>query len=526
MTVTLSSNVAETAQFCTVPRFVIPECSLSFHRQYSKIYTARFTAAQPVLSAAATRQWAASEHPSRDQLPIRSLNSLVTDEKCVILGTLYKEMKLKPSILRDLANSEFGQGGVQLQGDTLNTLMSSDDSIFLEDNVQRIRVVMDGLHGVSVTNLATGVVVALLGVEPEHAQGSFHVEDILFLEPQPEKPICSLPANTKRADWTQFRISGPWLALVSGLDFNGAGQTRPGHSMALQLLADWLRSAGDLHPSTDGVGIVRLMILGDSVQLPTSADATTGPTHLTQQARYLTRNADAGSVTAMALLDSWLSTLPLGPGHLRSRTVANGLPVDLLPGPSDAASQLLPQQPIHPSAFPLAVARAGGASCGGLCGRTNPYACCLFGRKILATSGQAVNDLSLYTDLETPCDRMEATLLWGHLAPTCPDTLPGYPLLKNDLLLMETSSADSRLSPDYPDIYVAGCQLGEKPSWRRARLSWKDRSLKPSAHKEPRGALLVAVPRFSQSFSIVLVHLETLDCRVVHFDISAFSDEN
>ncbi|GAA51907.1 serine/threonine-protein kinase VRK1 [Clonorchis sinensis] len=234
---------------------------------------------------------------------------------------------------------------------------------------------------------------------------------------------------------------------------------------------------------------------------------------LMSQARYLTRNADAGSVTAMALLDSWLSTLPLGPGHLRSRTVANGLPVDLLPGPSDAASQLLPQQPIHPSAFPLAVARAGGASCGGLCGRTNPYACCLFGRKILATSGQAVNDLSLYTDLETPCDRMEATLLWGHLAPTCPDTLPGYPLLKNDLLLMETSSADSRLSPDYPDIYVAGCQLGEKPSWRRARLSWKDRSLKPSAHKEPRGITATMVELMDDTTGLVFFQFTAFNCK-------------
>ncbi|CAH8502609.1 unnamed protein product [Dicrocoelium dendriticum] len=298
--------------------------------------------------------------------------------------------------------------------------------------------------------------------------------------------------------------------------------------MALQLLADWLRCSGEwTEKSADGLGVVRLMILGDSIQPSGTPNSygSTGSSYLTQQARYLTRNTEADSVTAMARFDAWLATLPLGPGYVPSSSSPsnsrNGLPVDVLPGQMDPTPQLLPQQPIHAMTLPLAVSRAGGTRRGGLSGRTNPFMIKVFGRKVLATSGQGILDLELYSDLETPCDRMEATLLWGHLAPTCPDTIPGYPV-EDDLLLLaqqRTEKGALSCSPDYPDIYLAGCQPGTTVQWRRAALTWRQKMSTEQDTKK--GSLLVAVPRFSLSFSFVLVHLETLDCRVIRFDCSA-----
>ncbi|CAL8102889.1 unnamed protein product [Calicophoron daubneyi] len=515
-------------------RFQVIPNTFTFHRQYSEIYCARFQQGKPLLVEACSRKWNAvsgTDTTGNSKRPrIRPVADLVMDEKCVIIGTIYKEMKLKPSILRDLAAADSSNVGIHLahlDEAFKERLISADDCVYLEDDVQRIALVFNEERIkkiLSPTRLATGVLIALLGSEPKQDRGSFYVEDALFLQPQPQHPICRFPSTVgiSPAECTQFRTTGPWLALVSGLGFMGDGPVRPGHEMALQLMADWFRCAGDFSQAgggDDGPGIIRLMILGDSIHIPTvPKDKNSVTMRLAQQARYLTRNTEAATVTAMSRLDTWLSSLPIS----SQRTLDNaadydGLAIDLLPGPLDPTSSLLPQVPLHPSIFPASVARSGDLGHGGLVGRTNPYICHVANRTVLATSGQGINDLELYTDLKEPCDRMEATLLWGHLAPTCPDTLPGYPVTSTDPLLLRSNGS---ASPDYPDIYAAGCQPGENASWRRASLHWPP----DSEDEEPNGALLVAVPRFCVSHSFVLVHLETLDCRVVHFD-SGLSDE-
>ncbi|VDP70010.1 unnamed protein product [Echinostoma caproni] len=431
-------------------------------------------------------------------------------------------MKLKPSILRDLASSD----SAIVAGETGdgNCLLSPDDTTFLEDEVQRIMLKVDQeslQNRLTSSKLVTGVVMAVLGHEPSTDRGSFIVEDFLFVEPQPERPIQ--PHTVKKAvqTCTEFASTGPWLALVSGLGFTGTGPTSPGHAMNLQLLADWLRRSGNWARSvvSDATGVVRLVILGDSIRISTGSEArnlwisSVDSWGISPEARYLTRNIEAESVTAMARLDQWLSTLPLGPGN---GATSNGLAVDLLPGPADPTSQLLPQQPIHAVAFPLGVARSGGFGSQALCGRTNPYSFTLEGRKILATAGQGINDLALYTNISEPCKRMEATLLWGHIAPTCPDTLAGYPMVAEDQLVIRPDPQNPTCSPDYPDIYVAGCQPGSDASWSRANLHWDE--------TDQKGALLVAVPRFDVAFQLVLVHLHSLDCRVIRFDTSLLDE--
>ncbi|THD21187.1 DNA polymerase delta small subunit [Fasciola hepatica] len=377
-------------------RFRIKSNMFSFHRQYTQIYAARLAACRPTLVFNCQKHWGAStnELHKTEEPPILSLGDLVVDQRCVIIGTIYKEMKLKPSILRELASSE--TGSLTADTGTGSCLLSQDDSSFLEDDVQRIMLNLDQkvLQGrLSGSRLATGVVMAVLGHEPSSARGVFIVEDFLFVEPQPEHPIKAHHLEVPVKTCVDFTNTGPWLALVSGLGFSGTGPTRQGYVLALQLLADWLRCSGNWsYESSDSVGVVRLLILGDSIRLSMGSDANAPAVRLSQQARYLTRNVEAESVTAMARLDEWLATLPLGPGGGAEN---NGLSVDLIPGPTDPTSSLLPQQPIHSVAFPLSVARSGGFGRRALCGRTNPYSFTLEGRKILATAGQGPNDLLL-----------------------------------------------------------------------------------------------------------------------------------
>uniref|UniRef100_A0A0X3PNF3 DNA polymerase delta small subunit n=1 Tax=Schistocephalus solidus TaxID=70667 RepID=A0A0X3PNF3_SCHSO len=367
--------------------------------------------------------------------------------------------------------------------------------------------------------------------------GIFTVSDALFLEPGPEHPITT--SSAADLTYANFSALGPCVAFVSGLGFVGTGgDVSESHSMALCLLGDWLR--GNIMIGGTFPPVVKLMILGDSIRpLGVTEGETVG---LIQQARYLTRKTDADSVTAMHLFDSWLANLPLGPGAIdATATVRNGLSVDILPGPSDCGSHMLPQQPLHAAIFPEAVRRAGGAGTGALRSTTNPVYTNICGRTILATSGQAIADLLRYTELSDALDCMEATLHWGHLAPTCPDTLFSYPLADRDLLVLRTQSEKvvsgnqttrereqgvSLPSPDYPDVYVVGNQVSA--AWRRASLSaWSLRATAAAAagSTEPKGALMISVPRFDRTYTLVLLELQTFRCLPVRFDLTDLDQE-
>ncbi len=88
-----------------------------------------------------------------------------------------------------------------------------------------------------------------------------------------------------------------------------------------------------------------------------------------------------------------------------------------MPGEHDPSNHLLPQQPFHRSMFPLARSHNTFRSV------TNPYDARIGGVRFLGCSGQNVDDIYRYSGIEDRLDILEATLKWGHIAPTAPDTL-------------------------------------------------------------------------------------------------------
>ena len=69
----------------------------SFKRQFAPLYAARLNNMRPMLEAVGRARWL--------DVPQVQLNDLQQGKKCVIVGTVFKQMQLKPSILRELSEN-------------------------------------------------------------------------------------------------------------------------------------------------------------------------------------------------------------------------------------------------------------------------------------------------------------------------------------------------------------------------------------------------------------------------------------
>uniref|UniRef100_A0A2M4ALT6 DNA polymerase delta subunit 2 n=2 Tax=Anopheles triannulatus TaxID=58253 RepID=A0A2M4ALT6_9DIPT len=363
-----------------------------FSKQFSFIYSSRLEEMVPLISGRVVEKWG-------KEMPIKRLADLREEcpQKCVIIGTLFKHQELKPSILREI--SEENQLAPQ---PPRSHYTDEKDILILEDALQRIRLV----GNIDVHSVVTGVVCALLGHDRyQESDGRFFVEDYLFYEGGPQKPLKSLD-------------SSPLLVLISGLNQTAANDC----SLSLELLQQWL--FGNL----EGVGqsqdweaasVARIVIAGNSVKA-TLKHKNHLHTKSTNEATEL--------VAAVKAVDTLVHNL------------AQSVPVDLMPGEFDPANHMIPQQPMHQCLFPQSAEFAS------FHGVPNPYAFELAGRQIVGTAGQNVLDVMRFSKIDNPLEALKATLRWSHLFPTAPDTLPCYPYYQKDPFIVS----------ECPHVYFAG----------------------------------------------------------------------
>ncbi|KAL3533941.1 hypothetical protein ACH5RR_007462 [Cinchona calisaya] len=356
-------------------------------QQFSQIYYARLYLMRTLLYSLVPN-W-------KPLLPVCTVLGLEEGKECIIVGTLYKHMKLKPSILEEYSKERSAIPLVKP-----HNFIHPDDYLVLEDESGRVKLRGDVLLP---SVYVTGIVVALLGKGSD--AGYFWVEDILEagLPHQVERPIES--------------GEDKYVILVSGLGV-GSSSSNP---LQFQLLVDHITGhLGDAKEQSIAAKIVQVIIAGNSVEIP------------------------CGLLNGQNLSSKDQSRLsePIKELDILLTQIAAGVPVDIMPGPNDPANFSLPQQPLHRCLFPGASAYNTFKSC------HNPHSLKLDDVSLLGTSGQNVDDLEKYSDAKGKLDSMERTLRWRHLAPTAPNTLGCYPFTDRDPFFLESC----------PHVYFIGNQ--------------------------------------------------------------------
>ncbi|KAL8144198.1 hypothetical protein V2J09_017230 [Rumex salicifolius] len=356
-------------------------------QQYSQIYFARLHNMRTLLYSLVPT-W-------KPHVPVCTVLGLEEGKQCIIVGTLYKHMKLKPCILDEYSKERSSTALVKP-----HNFIHSDDSLVLEDESGRVK--LDGTVLLP-SAYVTGVVVALLGQET--GAGSFLAEQVLEagLPPQFEKPLIS--------------SEDKYVVLVSGLSV-GSSTSNP---LQFQLLVDHITGhLGDENEQQMAAEIVHVVVAGNSLEMPHE--------HLSGQ-----------NLTSKDL--SKLSE-PINELDILLTQIVSGVSLDIMPGENDPANFALPQQPLHRCLFPGASAYNTFKSC------ANPHEFELDNVRFLGTSGQNITDMDKYSEAKDTLEFMERTLRWRHLAPTAPNTLGCYPYTDRDPFLIERC----------PHVYFVGNQ--------------------------------------------------------------------
>ncbi|MQL91987.1 hypothetical protein Taro_024600 [Colocasia esculenta] len=355
-------------------------------QQYSQIYFMRLHNMRNLIYPLVPK-W-------KPQLPVCTVLGLEEGKECIIVGTIYKHMKLKPSIL-----DEYSKERSTIPLVKPHNFMHPDDHLVLEDESGRVKL---GASVLAPSDFVTGIVMALHGKET--SDGDFFVQDVLVagLPPQVERPIIS---------------DNKYVVFISGLNVGGS-MLNP---LQFQLLVDHITGhLGDDREQSMASQIVRVVIAGNSVEVPKGL----------LSGQMVTPKEQYKIFEPIKELDISLTQLVVA------------MPVDIMPGTNDPANFSLPQQPLNRCLFPGASTYNTFVSC------TNPHSFELDNVQFLGTSGQNIDDLGKYSDAKDKLEFMERTLRWRHLAPTAPNTLGCYPFTDRDPFLIESC----------PHVYFCGNQ--------------------------------------------------------------------
>jgi len=362
-------------------KFLIPD-QKNFSTQYCHFYYVRLMTMKPYMT---------SNLLSMNYNPI-SILKLPKDELCCVIGVLYKEMKLKPSILQRIGgaldNNTFSQ---------ITTFDSADDMLYIEDENGKVKIDLSESNE-KMKDLCSGLVVGLSGF---YDGKIFKVKEMIF----PGMNILKQQPNLSSiSDYFKgINNDDKFVALISGLNIDGSQKKMDYH-------INWLKQLLYGNMNNDQLvkiisRICRVVIAGNSIKKE-GFMADNFSFVGAAKAQELYNKANTEIKVSITILDEFLQEL------------TKNLPVDILSGDNEPNTHFYPYQPMSKLFFERTYQNKHFNAV------TNPYYFDLDGRKILGTSGINIHDLRKSGFQEkSDLDLLETTLKWGHLVPTAPETI-------------------------------------------------------------------------------------------------------
>lgn len=555
-----------------------------FSKQYSHYYNKRLNKSKPFLEFNCRLKWPNSiqiltlaelatiiEKKQSQESVLETTNAIKTEENAkndefIIIGTIFKRMKLQPDVIQELSE------GFHLNCDRyLGHYVSQDDKLVLEDADETIALV----GNIEPSRFVTGIVVALLGYPLEDGS-QFYVKDVCYAEPNwlliddedddddvsdesliriderlsstPMKPMKKMAKFDDDNNFHEKKFSPlertKYLMVVSGFGFHQDMAKESSLTRALQDLINFIWGAGKYVDDERSSQVARILVVGDCLledRLDPDEDSSSQEIDIRLKMKSSRQvKPYASSIQAVKHMDDFFAQL--------SKTIN----VDIMPGQSDPSSHLMPQQPFHPCMFPKSC-MFPTFNC-----ITNPsHAIYNDNVVVFATSGQNIDIIKKFSNLNDPIEIMKSHLIWGNCAPSAPDNLYSVPYEDDDPHVIDF----------IPTIYIAGCQdyyrteyyqysynslhqraeednnkmkdddddnnvkedikpriKTEKTSQQQVPVATRsldgtsgcDIKIKDEFIKKDR-TLLITVPKFYETFSCILINLITLESHLMSF---------
>ena len=302
--------------------------------------------------------------------------------------------------------------------------------------------------------------IAVMGHEQDNGN-KFVVDDFCYPTPCPQKPLY-------------LATEDKYIMFCSDLAF--ALKSEEALENARNNMIDFLSGVAGDDACDRAIKVVRVIVAGNCID-EKAADQEKELAELEGEEEEDDWNKKEKSYTVEAVqaLDSYL---------VRLGTVC---PVDVMPGPFDPTSFLVPQQPLHRLLLPKS-SKVTGVRC-----TTNPYHAAFDNIEVLGSSGRVVQSIYEMSTIDEPVDILQETIKWRHMMPTAPDTVPAYPFTDKDPFVME----------ERPHVYFTGNQK---------HFGYK------MYDEDGKKTLIVAIPGFKSTQTCVLVNLRTLKCEVIAFN--------
>lgn len=381
-------------------------------------------------------------------------------------------MKLKPSCLKGMENM-YGITKVE-------KYIDEKDTLSLEDSSGRVKI--DKMNSkLNVKEFVSGIPCALKGKLNE--KGVYVVDEYLFYKPD------SLSRNETPMDIDSNNLNNNQnlILFISNLKIGKPQEYDEGLSpSARTMLADFIQNH-NLNNELNNISnrIKRVILVGDSVYVNDKIEELEKGSYIKAE-EY--KNEVKDIINSYTLLDKYL------------KVISSYVHVDLINSIEGNDGVYFPQNPNSQLLFLDNLVNINAKTLNLV---PNPYNFEIYSHKtkekkaFLGTSGENINTILQFTDINDPLLAMEKTIEWGHLAPLAPDTLRIYPYSQSDPLLLN----------NIPDVYFIS---GKKD------LNKKVINLKIDGKKE-KEVLLIELPDFSSTFKGVIFNVDDESIGEINF---------